>query len=186
MDPAGEAKRREIASFLRLKVASVRTIRVYTIDDELTASERNTLVTKLFVDPVSERLADKSDTFDWMIEVGYKPGVTDNVGKTTRDVAIPQVLRRTPCGGVYTATQYLISGEGLTQDDVERIGKELLANQVIESVRVFRGKEENGRETPFEIPSVRSVPDVPVKSYNLNVDDDKLLWISTNGVLSQP
>ncbi len=184
VDPVGEARRREIASFLRLKVATVRTLRVYTIDDDLTTAERDLLVKNLFVDPVTERLAGKTDTADWTIEVGYKPGVTDNVGRTTKDIAIPQVLNRALRGDAYTSTQYLISGEGLLREDVERIGKKLLANTVIESVRIFSRSEVGEKGVPIEIPSIRGDDTVAVKSYNLDVSDNELILISKKGVLS--
>ena len=184
MDPLGEAKKREIERFLRVKVATVKTVRVYTIDDKLTAFQRKALEEKLFVDQVTERLADGSENFDWVVEVGYKPGVTDNVGKTTKDIAAPQVLGSELRGGVYTSTQYLISGESLTREDVEKIGNKLLANPVIESVRVLSRKEVDEGGIPISVPSIAAVGEVKVKSYNLNVGDEELVLISKKGVLS--
>ncbi len=41
---------------------------------------------KVFADPVIQLYSDKplASDFSWLIEVGYRPGVTDNVGATAK------------------------------------------------------------------------------------------------------
>jgi len=52
--------------------------------------------------------------FHWMLTVGYKPGVTDNVGRTSK-TAVEDVLdRRLPdADAVYTERQFLLTGTEL-------------------------------------------------------------------------
>jgi len=60
----------------------------------------------------------------YRIEVGFKPGVTDNVGKTSKE-AIKDILK-IELGkeeAVYTSKQFLISGEKLRKVDCEKISK---------------------------------------------------------------
>ena len=55
--------------------------------DAMHAVER--LTTDVFIDPVLQRAYAGTPALfdaDWVIEVGFKPGVTDNVGRTAREV----------------------------------------------------------------------------------------------------
>jgi len=72
----------------------------------LSACELEKIEKELLVDPVAQRSSLMAEAdFDWLIEVGYKPGVTDNVGRTT-EVAIGDLLGRRLGRGerVYTST----------------------------------------------------------------------------------
>lgn len=118
VDVVGERLKKDIENFLKINVDSVRTRRVYTIDADLNKEELGLLVRDLFVDPITECLSEETGNFDWLIEVGYKPGVTDNVGRTSANVAIPAVIKRKlkEGEGVYTSIQYLICGKGLIEN----------------------------------------------------------------------
>ena len=92
-DPRGARVEHQIRSFLGLPVRRVRTREVYRIDAGLSDAERQRVLHEL-VDPVLQRgalgrLAD--EPFDAAITVGYKPGVTDPVGKSAR-VSIEDTL----------------------------------------------------------------------------------------------
>ena len=94
-----DARGRGIAAktrrFLRLPVNSCQTRDVYKVDVALTPKEQRA-VQKAFTDPVTSRSAIArlpQPAFDWMVEVGFKPGVTDNVGTTARAV-VQDVLDR--------------------------------------------------------------------------------------------
>ena len=185
VDALGEGKKKDIENFLRIKVDAVRTRRVYALDVGLSPVELEELKRELFVDPIIEEASSGLPEFDWLIEVGFKPGVTDNIGRTSR-TAIRDVLRRElkEGEGVYTSTQYLIKGSGLTYADVERIGKKLLANEVIESLTILSRGEvfENGIKIP--LPVVRGEQKIRVKEYYLRVSDEELTRISRKGVLA--
>lgn len=185
-DPSGKKLEKTIKNFLGIKIKSVRTRRVYIIDADLNSRETALLEKNLFVDPITEVASDKPGVFDWLIEVGYKPGVTDNVGKTSKNVAIPEIIGRRlkDDENVYTSVQYLISGKGLTRQDAERIAKKLLANPVIESIRIASHDELKGKEMPIVLPVMRDNPKINVKSYALGGSDEELMRISNEGVLA--
>jgi len=46
--------------------------------------------------------------FSWLIEVGFKPGVTDNVGATAKRAC--EDILGTSLNGVYFSRQYLLEG----------------------------------------------------------------------------
>ena len=68
----------------------------------------------------------------WAIEVSYKSGVTDAVGDSVRkginDLGIKKILK------VSTVQKYIIEGI-LTEKEIERICKDLLANSVIQTYK---------------------------------------------------
>lgn len=188
VDAVGDSVKKDIENFLKIQVDSVKTRRVYTIDAELTKKESDSLIRDLFVNPITERLTEgfETDGFDWLIEVGYKPGVTDNVGKTSKHTAIPNVIKRKlkEHEGVYTSTQYLISGEGLTKNDIETIGTKLLANPIIETIKIMSYDEIKERGIPLNLPIIRGEQRINVREYNLSVSDEQLMKISREGVLA--
>jgi len=71
---------------------------VYKIAAELPAAKAQEVLTE-FTDPViQESSLGKHPTpaFDWLLLVGFRPGVTDNVGRTARTaIADSVVIRRT-------------------------------------------------------------------------------------------
>lgn len=185
VDAVGEGVRGKIKNFLGMEVDSVRSRRVYTINAKLSDEELDLLKRDLFADTINERFSEETD-FDWLIEVGYKPGVTDNVGHTAKNTAIPAIIKRKlgEDEGVYTSTQYLIGGKGLTKESAERIGLDLLANPIIESIKVMSGKEVEEQGIPLNLPVIRGKQRVRVNAYDLNVSNEELMEISRKGVLA--
>ena len=187
-DPRGERIKREIEHFLHLSVAQVRTIDVYTVDARLTPEELKQAAAGPFSDPVIQRfsLDDPSAAgFDFLIEVGFRPGVTDNVGRTAGE-AIGYLLGRPLKGGegVYTSVQYLISG-ALQAEDAERIATGLLCNTLIQRYQILdaAGFAKQGGVAPF-VPKVQVEAKVEVQQVDLEVDDRELMRISRDGVLA--
>ena len=141
-DALGEKIRRRIVAHLRIKVEKVRTVEVYTIDDGLSSEELQHAACGPLSDPIIQQFAVNSplvDGFDWLIEVGFRPGVTDNVGKTARE-AIGLLLgkRAADVPPVYTSRQYVISGV-IGRSEVETIATSLLANELIERYEIIDG-----------------------------------------------
>jgi len=183
-DALGEGKRKDVESFIDIDVDSVKMRRVYTVDAELSEKELELIKRELFVDPITQQIDAPLPKFDWLIEVGYRPGVTDNVGRTSK-TAIQDLLKRElkESEGVYTSMQYLLKGK-LTHGDAERIARELLANELIECWVVLSREEveRNGLDIPP--PIVGGTQNVTVREYDLSVGDEELISISREGVLA--
>jgi len=185
LDIVGESRKREIENFLRIPLDQVESRRIYTLDISLTTKEIEKIEKELLVDPVTQRaFVDGEGVFDWLIEVSYKLGVTDNVGQTTR-VAIGDLLGRElgEDEGVYTSTQYLLRGK-LSRDDAWRIGKELLANELIEDLTILSYEEVRAKGIHIPPPVVLGKTEIHVREYNLEVSDEELLKISREGILA--
>lgn len=189
-DSRGDRVKREIEHFLDCHVSSVRTLDVYTVDADLSAEEIEQAASGPFSDPVIQDYyvdAPAAVDFDYAVEVGYRPGVTDNVGRTARE-AIEYITGRpfAPEEGVYTSVQYLFKGVG-SREMVERITCELLCNNLIQRYRIMDGADflaQGGM--PVVVPKV--VGDAAtrglVREVDLEVSDDELMKISREGVLA--
>ena len=139
-DALGEKTKKRIIDNLALPVEKVATIEVYTIAGELKAEELQEAAAGPLSDPVIQKFSINkplANNFNWLIEVGFRPGVTDNVGKTAREAM--SLLLGENIGArkiaVYTSRQYMISGK-ISKDDAGKIASGLLANDLIERHQV--------------------------------------------------
>jgi phosphoribosylformylglycinamidine synthase II len=188
-DALGEKVRRRIIENLHLNVDEVRTVDVFTIEGDLTKKELAAAARGPLSDPVVQRHAlngGLAKDFDWLIEVGFRPGVTDNVGKTARE-AIDILLgdrRRGRAISVYTSRQYVIRGR-IGRKEAERIASGLLANDLIERYDIVSGSDWNpARGMPAHVPRVLGEDDLRVEDIDLQVSEGELMDISSRRVLA--
>jgi phosphoribosylformylglycinamidine synthase len=168
-------------------VVACQTRDVYKVDIALSPGELRA-VQKAFTDPVVSRSALgrlPQPAFDWLVEVGFKPGVTDNVGTTAKAV-VQDVLDRplSSLEAVYTSIQYFIRGNRLSREDMERIARDLLANPLIQTMRVFSAAEWATAPVDESVPAIRETANIQIGSYDLNGSDEALMRISSEGILS--
>jgi len=181
-DAAGERVKKRIIEDLNIPVENAKTINVYTIDADLSKEQLSFLGENLFSDPIIQEFSiDKrlARDFDWLIEVGFKPGVTDNIGKTAKE-AVKDILK-IEVGkdeAIYTSRQFLVSGEKLTNQDLERISRDLLANELIQQwfITDYKSFLKKGENLP--LPKVKIPRQPTIALVDLNVSDEDLLKIS--------
>lgn len=188
IDPHGEAVKRKIIEHLGIAVQSVRIVKVYTIDCDLGSDEISLLADELFSDPVIEEFSVEKclpRDFSYVIEVGFRPGVTDNVGHTSAE-AIQDILSDREIGDVrvYTSLRYLLKGD-LSAEKAQTIASEILANEVVERFKVVsRAEWDKGQRSSLGTAEVTSRHEPTVNYYDLEVADEELEKISRDGVLS--
>ena len=189
-DALGEKTRKRIIENLALVVARVATIEVYTIAGELSAAELQKAAKGPLSDPVIQEFSINrplAKNFDWLIEVGFRPGVTDNVGKTAREAVT--LLLGDKIGArkvsVYTSRQYLISGK-ISQADAEKIAAGVLSNDLIERHQVISASHfDFNAGLPAHVPQVMGKDEPQVEQINLAaVDAQGLLKISQEKLLA--
>ena len=186
LDAAGESVRRRIASDLNLALDAVRVVEVYTVDKDLPRDALDRCREVIFTDPLAQESSlDRplATGFDWIVEVGFLPGVTDNVGNTSRE-AVRDLLKTDFGDGenVYSSKQYLLSG-GLGRPEAGRIAG-WLHNPLIERVALKHRDEflcEGG--TGMKPPQVKLAPSDRVDDIDLEVGDDDLIKLGREGVL---
>lgn len=149
-DPVGRRVAEEIKEALGLSVDAVRMVKVLTFDG-IGGQEADLLLEKAVMhDPVlqSASLQPSPSDADFILEVSFRPGVTDNEGNTARNTAALVLGKERDALKVYTAKQYHLWGK-ITRAEAEKIGRDLLANELIERLRI-KSKEEWAKEAGFE------------------------------------
>ncbi|HET6419068.1 MAG TPA: phosphoribosylformylglycinamidine synthase subunit PurS [Geobacteraceae bacterium] len=187
-DPRGDRISREIDHFFHMPGVSVRTIDVYTVDAQLTDDSLAKAASEPFSDPIIQFFTIDSPAakdFDFVVEVGYRPGVTDNVGRTAKEAIEYITGMPFKAGeGVYTSVQYLLKGS-LTGENAETIATGLLCNTLIQRYQVIDhdSYEKQGGFKPI-VPKVSGRTKAEVREIDLNVPDEELVRISKDGVLA--
>ncbi len=146
-------------NYFGIELKSVRTIKVITIDAELSADQLTKVQTDVFTNPVTQvsSFAPLNVDFDWAIWVGYRPGVKDNPGSTAVE-AVEDVLgiRLQPREAIYTSKRYCIQADHLGQDQVNKIANQLLANDIIQQCQIYsKAGWDMDEGIGFKIPRVK-------------------------------
>jgi phosphoribosylformylglycinamidine synthase II len=184
-DTQGARVVRKIRAELGIPVKRVHTIKVFTIQGLSETQGQDVLDKALLHDPVLHQasLQPLGAGMDWAIEVGFRPGVTDNEGRTARET-LALALHGLPVV-VSTATQYLIWGE-LTRQQVEHIARDLLANELIHRVRIKSADQ--WQEAPGFAPLMAAVlaeSSGTVRTIPLDgLDDEALMELSRSRTLA--
>ena len=142
LDASGAGIKKKSKAYFDFDVDDVRVIRVLTIDAHFDADQLSRIQNEIFTNPITEQSAYTpiQRDFDWLIWVGFRPGVRDTAGSTARE-AIEDLLGVTFKSeeAVYTSKCYEIRGN-LTEEQAHRIATELLANAAIQQWKIFPGK----------------------------------------------
>ena len=166
--------------FPKTKLRSVAVARAYTVDAKLSAEELKRAAEHL-TNPVTETFSTGAVRaprgYSYAIEIGFHPGVTDNVGKTARQTIEDCVGRDLKEGtDVYTSVFIFLTG-ALSRAEVERMARELY-NPLIERARVYSAKE----DLAVTVPKVHLHERAGVDEVSLDVSDDELAKIGKQGV----
>ncbi len=186
MDAMGEKLCKRAMQHLGISINYARIVDVYTIDADLSPDEAIALAMGPFSDPVIQDWSINSPLgkgFDWLIETGFKPGVTDNTGRTASEVAT-LCLGKQMNGKIYSSKQYLLRGE-LERKQVERVASELLANELIHRIVIINKTEFDPENAmPSVVPVVRGENSIHVEQIDLNIADEGLLSLSRERLLA--
>lgn len=186
-DALAERVRRDLRDYFGLRVQAVRRIEVYTVDADLDLEILEAFAREALSDPVTQQYAiDRplARDFDWIVEVAFLPGVTDNVGRTAKE-ALEALLGRPilPGEGVYSSIQYVLKGD-LEEEEVHRVAQDYLGNPLIHSFRiVHRCQWDPERGLTPEVPKVKGLLGGRVETFDLSSMDDKELMALSEGRL---
>ena len=179
-DARGERSKKQILrAFPALdKNIAVRCIDVYTIDGE---ELEDAWISEAFCDPVIQNISINTPLtreFTWYIEVGYKPGVTDNVGRSASYALHLITSRHHP---VYSARAFLLTGD-LSRNQAEKIAGDCLANSLIQYARIMDPLEILEVKPHISVVSLNHVP--AVHEVSLDLEDQELLNLSREKTLA--
>ncbi|HPA40932.1 MAG TPA: phosphoribosylformylglycinamidine synthase, partial [Candidatus Hydrogenedentes bacterium] len=187
-DPAGVALCARLREDLGVHVREARVVDVYTLLGEFSPEELERLRAELFTDPVIQESAVNRSVVsgaDCVVEVGFLPGVTDNVGRSAREGAQDTLGR--PLAGddaVFKSTLYALWG--VDRAAAERIASGALANELIEQAVVKTAAEMAALDGKplLALPVVTQRSDVSVREIPLDLPDGELAALSRDMMLA--
>jgi len=152
-DVVGEKFARKIKSELDMDVKGVRIVNVFSLEGLSQEQVDLALERAALHDPVLHEAALKplARDFDWILEVGFRPGVTDNEGRTAREtlgVTLGLSKEELEPVKVYTSKQYLITAD-MDEAGIQHVAKDLLANELIQRYE-YKSAETWGSNPGFE------------------------------------
>ncbi len=175
-DAEGNNVRKKANDYFGLGVKDIRVIKILTIDSSLCKESLEDIRREIFTNPVTEEssFSPMAKAFDWLIWVGYRPGVRDTAGSTAVE-AIEDFLKKPfkKDEAVYTSKLFEIRGN-LTEAEVTKIASEILSNDIIQQYKIYSKADwdkDNG--IGIIIPSVR-LDHVP-KSNTISIGSDEEL-----------
>lgn len=186
------------------KIQSLTLVDIYTVSKNLQESQLEALGNTL-INPVTEyakiRFKDENigtegeiyvngeniekPKFDWAIEIGFLPGVTDNIGRTTKQMIEDHLkLKFSDNEDVYSSQVTLIEGD-LSEVEIKNIAASLY-NPLIQRVHI-KSLEEYKKigGMDFVAPKVSITGEKKVSEIDLNVGDAELGKIGKEGVLGE-
>lgn len=165
------------------KTVNVRVVDVYTSENEATA---NDVFQNSLGNPVTQKINQTPDDFDWALEIGFLPGVTDNIGHTASEIL--ELCSNDNDDGephVYTSRLYLISGDA-QKSDIETlastISNKLIQRNSIKDIASF--KKDGGMDVI--VPKVKlDSAGAKADHVDLGISDEALEEIGTKGIANE-
>lgn len=163
------------------KVKDVQVLESYLIKHKLPSTQVSKIATALTNPTLEEfsinQMPKSASGFAYAIEIGFLPGVTDNVAHTTRETIVDLLNLKNPKDlEVYTSKVFLISGS-VKKDDLQKIAFSL-HNPLIERSNIIK----SGTQLPNKIPEVVLEKRTPVIKVPLNISDEELIKIGKEGI----
>jgi phosphoribosylformylglycinamidine synthase len=119
--------------------------------------------------------------FDHAIEVGFLPGVTDNVGTTARQTIEDFLSIKFQEGeSVYSSQLYFVCGN-LTEDELSRLAS-ILANPLVNRVHRKTRQEYGTTGMDIIVPEVRLHELLAAETVDLEIEDGELSRIGKEGI----
>ena len=176
--------KRNYLKSLGFPVKEVSLADVYTIDAELPQEELRGIASML-TNPVFQRnnLDSKitPPSFDYAVETGFLPGVTDNIGSTARETVEDSLGRHFEGQTVHTSELMFLSG--VSGEQAIEIAASL-ANPIIQRTRIKSRQEfekDNGMEAVVPRVRLQEQPKADLVDL-LNASDEELTAIGKQGI----
>ncbi|MFH0926968.1 MAG: AIR synthase-related protein, partial [Candidatus Micrarchaeota archaeon] len=118
----------------------IRRVQVYSSDSSFSEGDSQFLAKEVFTDPVCQLYSigkPAGSSFSLAIEVGYRPGVKDTLGETSK-IACEDALKRELNSQFFSSTIYLFYGEGMRGELAAQIAEKILCNTLIEQYKIFK------------------------------------------------
>jgi phosphoribosylformylglycinamidine synthase len=191
-DSRGNAIKNMLLMDYHIDVNKVRVSLRYDIKGSISSSQLNKSVYDLFSDPIIEfgsanrLLLNSKDIFpklpDLVIQVGFKPGITDNAGNAALD-GLMTLYPNLKEINISCSKTYMFWGIPSTVNITDLAKK--IYNPMIERVSISDKKKCLNYDWPkLEFPEMPKLAEQPCQIVNLDVSDEELIKISEKGLLA--
>ncbi|MFC1892365.1 phosphoribosylformylglycinamidine synthase subunit PurS, partial [Thermodesulfobacteriota bacterium] len=175
IDAEGQSICQKAEDYFGINVDQIRVIKVLTIDADFNSNQLERLRTEIFTNPVTEEssFTPIARDFDWLIWVGFRPGVRDTAGSTAVEASEDLLkLKFDSEKSIYTSKLYEVQGI-LTKKQVDIIASEILANDIIQQWKLISKNEwDMDKGIGFIVPKV-NLDHVPqVKEISIGSDEE--------------
>lgn len=184
-DTRAQVKKGRLQSLgFKEKIYDIELVDVYTIEKKFSLKNL-TEITNVLHNPISQKVFVNSflpNKFNFALEIGFLPGVTDNVANTTREIIEDLLkIKFSQNEGVYSTQILLIKGK-LNKKDMDRIAFSLI-NPLIQSfhIKSFSLYRKNKGMDQI-IPKVNISNKIKVDDINLNISDEELIKLGKMGI----
>ncbi|MDD1699278.1 MAG: AIR synthase related protein [Methanoregula sp.] len=184
-DPRLKSRTDRIRS-LGIPVGKLHLIDIYTIatsSRDFTYDELCRIGAQLINPVVQEYTVDAATeaVFDYAIEVGFLPGVTDNVGTTAKQTIEDYYSVRFLEGESVYSSQLFFVGGNISEDSLQKLAA-TLANPLVNRVHIRTYEEYKNKGMDPIVPHVRLHELPTAESVDLDLDDKDLASLGKEGI----
>ena len=186
LDTRAEVRKKQLID-MGFSVNNVELADTYTFDIDFNETDLSKVSNNLS-NSVFQRTAEtikSKNKFDYVVEVGFLPGVTDNVGNTARESIEDSLNIKLDGQAVYSSQMMFLSGD-ISRKDAEIIGS-TFANPVIQRSRVKSyGKfiKDNGMGVVVPKVNIKDILSAGLVKI-LDMNDEELKVIGKAGILNK-
>ena len=163
--------------------SNVRAVDIYT-SESTDANSPN--FANALANPITQKVNQTPQDFDWALEIGYLPGVTDNIGNTTSEILeLVAPANENEDQTCYSSRLYLIKGD-VTREQVKELASSL-SNKLIQRASI-KSKAEYDSDGGMDV----VIPKVSLDNkgavadnVKLNISDEELEVIGKSGIANQ-
>lgn len=121
----------------------------------------------------------ETKSYNYLIDIKFKPGVTDNLGKTAQEaLALHEIKTDVASGEIF-----FIQSE-LKETQIKTIAQKYLANKLIQTVEVFRADQADTRFKVVKMPKVELDHTGQVQIIDLEISERELMDLSLERCLA--
>lgn len=168
----------------QLNGVPVSVIDVYTLTFSLTSAQKKAAVQLLHNPVVQEASCNipiDTQSVHWAIEIGFLPGVTDNIGTTARETLVDGLQLSLSDNQTVYSSRLLLLHAAVPQSTVEAFAATLY-NPLIQRISLHNGDGYRKGAHALPVPEVHLAELQDITSVSLQVSDEELMRIGKEGI----
>ena len=186
-DTRGKATLNKIIEYFGFSIEKIQTRDVFSIVAEITETDAEKMLKSMTNPVIQDSILGESDKFDfdWIIIIGFLPGVTDNVATTAKSLLCDTISRQLKSNEhIFSSIEYLVSAPQLNSDQIRMVAENLLANPIIQSINCLSKAELKKNGIPFNKPVFLDSCNIHVEDIEIDIPDDNLIRLSKDRCLA--